>query len=275
MGMTPLLEKMIYWWQPGCPHLGQGGAEAGWKPHYPVEEFPHRRELEKHLLEAARLLPSPVPLSVNLENLICFSITKGEKRGEKKKRREKQRRDREAVQGMGQGAGCPAGSRQSMSAAQTEKQRGSSHVPVENQRGRSRCAKGQIPHPNDKSQEVAKPPLQEPPRYRDEVAGKDDEVQSDGDPHTPQLICAEKLIPKPSLPSTLLYFRLFGGGYSPPFFSARLVCFLCFKLHRHCTTLSSVSLTRDLASTGDSTAMTRGLWLPSHSHPCLLHMLHS
>lgn len=141
-----------------------------------------------------------------------------------------------------------------------EKQRGLSHVPVENQRGRSRCAKGQIPHPDDKSQEAAKPPLQEPPRDRGEAAEKDDEEQSDGDPHIPQLIYAEKLIPKLSLPSTLLYFRLFEGVFPLPFSQlAHSVCFLCFKLHRHCTTLSSVSHTRDLASPGDSTAMTRGL----------------
>lgn len=36
---------------------------------------------------------------------------------------------------------------------------------------------------------------------------------------TPQLICVEKPIPKPSLPSTLLYFWMVGGGLPPPFFS--------------------------------------------------------
>lgn len=90
----------IYGWQWGCPCLGQKGAKASWKPHYSVEEFPHHRELEKHLLEAARLLPGPGPLSVNLENLNCFSITEEEKgggreegRGEKnQKGKEKKRR---------------------------------------------------------------------------------------------------------------------------------------------------------------------------------------
>jgi len=43
--------------------------------------------------------------------------------------------------------------------------------------------------------------------------------RGDGDPHTPQVICAEKLIPKSSLPSTLLYFQLLRGGFSPPFSS--------------------------------------------------------
>lgn len=49
IGATPLLKKimLIYWWQRGCPRLGQEGVEAGWKPHYPAEEFPHCGELWK------------------------------------------------------------------------------------------------------------------------------------------------------------------------------------------------------------------------------------
>lgn len=107
-----------------------------------------------------RLLAGPVPLSVNLENLNCFSITDGEKGGGRKEewggKKGKAKKRRRGCKGAGQGAGRPAGSRQSVSAAQTEKQRGSSHVPVENQWGRSRCAKGRIPRPDDKSQEAAK-----------------------------------------------------------------------------------------------------------------------
>lgn len=83
---------------PGCPVSGTGGAEAGWKPHYPIEEFPHCGELEKHLLEASRPPPAPVLLPVNLENLNCFSITEEEKgggtegeKGEKKKKKEKEK----------------------------------------------------------------------------------------------------------------------------------------------------------------------------------------
>lgn len=87
---------------------------------------------------------------------------------------------------------------------------------------------------------------------------------------TPQLVCAEKSIPKPSLPSTLLYFWMSGEGLPPPFFLqlARWVYFLCFKLYRHCTILSSVTHTRDLVSPGDSTATIWGLWIPSPIHPC-------
>lgn len=206
----------------GLPPFRAGGSRRRLETPLPRRGVSTPQRIGKPLIGGSVSAPqSCSPFRKPGKSDLLFHHQGGEER-EKKKRREKQRRDREAVQGMGQGAGCPAGSRQSMSAAQTEKQRGSSHVPVENQRGRSRCAKGQIPHPNDKSQEVAKPPLQEPPRYRDEAAGKDDEVQSDGDPHTPQLICAEKLIPKPSLPSTLLYFRLFGGGYSPSLFLSSL-----------------------------------------------------
>lgn len=84
--------------------LGTGGAETGRKPHYPAEEFPHRGELEKHLLEAVRLFAGPVPLSVNLENLNCFSITDREKgggkedeSGEKKKKEGKSKEETERL----------------------------------------------------------------------------------------------------------------------------------------------------------------------------------
>lgn len=66
----------------GLTPFRAGGVEASQKPHYPTEEFPHCRELEKHLLHAAA---APVPLSVNLENLNCFSITEGEKGGERRR----------------------------------------------------------------------------------------------------------------------------------------------------------------------------------------------
>lgn len=65
----------------GLSPFRAGGVEASRKPHYPIEEFPCCGELEKHLLDAAA---APVPLSVNLENLNCFSITEGEKGGERR-----------------------------------------------------------------------------------------------------------------------------------------------------------------------------------------------
>lgn len=66
----------------GLTPFRAGGVEASQKPHYPTEEFPHCGELEKHLLDAAA---APVPLSVDLENLNCFSITEGEKGGERRR----------------------------------------------------------------------------------------------------------------------------------------------------------------------------------------------
>lgn len=78
----------------GLTPFRAGGVEASQKPHYPTEEFPHCGELEKHLLDAAA---APVLLSVDLENLNCFSITEGEKGGERRRGEWRERRDGAAV----------------------------------------------------------------------------------------------------------------------------------------------------------------------------------
>lgn len=58
-------------------------------------------------------------------------------------------------------------------------------------------------------------------------------------PHT-SLICAEKLIPKSSLPFTFGWRCAYFLHFLPPLFS---VCWVCFQLHRHCTKPGSVSHT--------------------------------
>lgn len=121
---------------------------------------------------------------------LLFQHRGGEGRGEKKAGNEG-KEEMERLWGLGPGAVHPAGSQHSMSTAQTEKQRGSSHVPLANQWGQPRCAEGWIPYPEDKAREAEKPPLKEPPRGRaDEAEGKDEEQ---GDkrppPHTSAPLC--------------------------------------------------------------------------------------
>lgn len=83
----------------GLSPFRAGGAEASQKPHYPIEEFPRRGELEKHLLDAAA---APAPLSVNLENLNCFSITEGEKGGGRRRGGMKGKKRRSGCEDAGQ-----------------------------------------------------------------------------------------------------------------------------------------------------------------------------
>lgn len=83
----------------GLSSFRAGGVKASRKPHYPIEEFPRSGELEKHLLDPAA---APAPLSVNLENVNCFSITEGEKGGERRRGGTKGKKRRSGCEDAGQ-----------------------------------------------------------------------------------------------------------------------------------------------------------------------------